>query len=267
VEIPLRIEIPRNRIRKSAKDTREQVWDTILKREAVAIGHIHECDACAAPCDDPENQMVVPNGNEGSRIVEAHSRLDVLTEYLGSIPGFEDYYTALEVEALEDADLYDLEGDTDSKVDDRLSQTPGAVIASTKGDSVEAIPDDLIEAWFDDQVENWLDIYAGFQDACCQNAYNDGCSGNVCSGDGDDGCSGDGSSGNGSQEMDGNGSQEMDDGYSMCEYSSASFSALHSSVRYLIFFYTLLATVYFVLSRRCMMQPLIFLLLIVVRFT
>jgi hypothetical protein len=80
VEIPLRIEIPRNRIRKSAKDTREQVWDTILKREAVAIGHIHECDACAAPCDDPENQMVVPNGNEGSRIVEAHSRLDVLTE-------------------------------------------------------------------------------------------------------------------------------------------------------------------------------------------
>jgi hypothetical protein len=53
----------------------------------------------------------------------------------------------------------------------------------------------------------------------------------------------------------------------MTSISSASFSALHSSVRYLLFFYTLLTKVYFVVSRRCMMQPIIFLLLIVVRFT
>ena len=56
---------------------------------------------------------------EDPRIVEAHSRLDVLTEYLGSIPGFEDYCTVLEVEALENADLHELEGDADSEVDDR----------------------------------------------------------------------------------------------------------------------------------------------------
>ena len=136
---------------------------------------------------------------EDPRIVEAHSRLDVLTEYLGSIPGFEDYCTALEVEALEDADLYELEGDTDSKVGDRL-------------DSVEDIPDDLIEDWLDDQVEGCLDLYAGFQDACCQDAYetgwscggDDGCSGKGCSGDGDNGYSDDSD----------NGSQEMDAGYS-----------------------------------------------------
>jgi hypothetical protein len=53
----------------------------------------------------------------------------------------------------------------------------------------------------------------------------------------------------------------------MASISLASFSALHSSVRYLIFLYTLLVTVYFVVSRRCMMQPIIFLLLIVVRLT
>ncbi len=53
----------------------------------------------------------------------------------------------------------------------------------------------------------------------------------------------------------------------MVSISSVSFSAIHSSVRYLLFFYTLLATVYFVVSRRCMMEPIIFLLLIVVRFT
>jgi hypothetical protein len=53
----------------------------------------------------------------------------------------------------------------------------------------------------------------------------------------------------------------------MVSISPTFFSALHSSVRYLLFFYTLLATVYFVVSRRCMMQPIIFLLLIVVRLT
>ena len=134
---------------------------------------------------------------EDPRIVEAHSRLDVLTEYLGSIPGFEDYCKVLEVEALENADLYELEGDADSEVDDRT-------------DSIEDISDDLIEAWLDDQVEDWLDIYAGFQDACCQDTDDDGCSGNGCSGDGDDGCSGDGCSGDGSQEMD---DGYSDDGY------------------------------------------------------
>ncbi len=39
----------------------------------------------------------------------------------------------------------------------------------------------------------------------------------------------------------------------MTSLSAASFSTLHSSVRYLLFFYTLLGTVYFVVSRRCMM--------------
>ena len=53
----------------------------------------------------------------------------------------------------------------------------------------------------------------------------------------------------------------------VASFSVASFSALHSSVRYLISLYTLLATVHFVVSRRCMMQPIIFLLLIVVRLT
>jgi hypothetical protein len=28
---------------KSVKDAREQVWDTILKREATGMGHIHVC--------------------------------------------------------------------------------------------------------------------------------------------------------------------------------------------------------------------------------
>ena len=127
---------------------------------------------------------------EDPRIVETHSRLDVLTEYLGSIPGFEDYCTVLEVEALENADLHELKGDADSEVDDRT-------------DSVEDIPDDLIEAWLDDQVEDWLDTYTGFQDACCQDTDDDGWSGVGCSG---------------------NGSQEMDDGYSDDGYEE---DALH----------------------------------------
>ena len=50
---------------------------------------------------------------EDPRVVEALSRLDDLTDYLGSIPGFEDYCTALEVEPHEDADLNELEGDSD----------------------------------------------------------------------------------------------------------------------------------------------------------
>ena len=131
----------------------------------------------------PEVDEVEDFYQEDPRIVEAHSRLDVLTEHLGSIPGFEDYCTVLEVESLENADLYELEGDADSEVDDRT-------------DSDEDISDDLIEAWLDDQVEDWLDICA-----CCQDAYDVGWS---C--EEDDGCSGEGSSDNGSQER--------DDGYS-----------------------------------------------------
>jgi hypothetical protein len=42
----------------------------------------------------------------------------------------------------------------------------------------------------------------------------------------------------------------------MASFSAASFSALHSSFKYLRFFYALLATVYFVVvSRRCMYNP------------
>jgi len=38
---------------------KRQVWNTVLKREAVGMGRIHVCDTCVAPCDDPENQMFV----------------------------------------------------------------------------------------------------------------------------------------------------------------------------------------------------------------
>jgi hypothetical protein len=116
---------------------------------------------------------------EDPRVIEAYSRIDDLTDYLWSIPGFEGYCTALADAALEDADSYEREGVADSDVD----------VASD-----EAIPDDLIEAWLDDQVEDWLDVYTGFQDACCQDTFDD----NGCS---SDGCSGDGS-------------QEQTDGYS-----------------------------------------------------
>ncbi len=39
---------------------------TIIKRETEAMGHIHVCNISAAPCDDPEDQMVVAIGSEGS---------------------------------------------------------------------------------------------------------------------------------------------------------------------------------------------------------
>jgi hypothetical protein len=32
---------------------------TIIKRETEAMGRIHVCNVIAAPCDDPEDQMVV----------------------------------------------------------------------------------------------------------------------------------------------------------------------------------------------------------------
>ena len=42
------------------ENAKRQVWNTILKREAAVMGRIHVYDACEAPCDDPEYQMVVP---------------------------------------------------------------------------------------------------------------------------------------------------------------------------------------------------------------
>jgi hypothetical protein len=41
------------------ENAKRQVWNTILKREAAAMGRIHVYDASTAPCDDPEDQMVV----------------------------------------------------------------------------------------------------------------------------------------------------------------------------------------------------------------
>ena len=46
--------------RNSWENAKRQVWNTILKREASAMGRIHVCDVCVSPCDDPEYQMVVP---------------------------------------------------------------------------------------------------------------------------------------------------------------------------------------------------------------
>ena len=39
-----------------------QVGMTIIKRDSATMGRNHGCDAYAAPCDDPEDQMVVSNG-------------------------------------------------------------------------------------------------------------------------------------------------------------------------------------------------------------
>jgi hypothetical protein len=59
--------------------------------------------------------------DEDPRVVETHSRIGDLTDYLWSIP---------------------VEGDNDTEVD---------------VDSVETVPDERIEAWFQDQIEDWLD--------------------------------------------------------------------------------------------------------------
>jgi hypothetical protein len=37
-----------------------------IKRDTTSMDHIHVCDACVVPCDDPESQMVIPIGSEGS---------------------------------------------------------------------------------------------------------------------------------------------------------------------------------------------------------
>jgi hypothetical protein len=49
--------------RNSWENTKRQVWNTILKRDTSGMVHIYVCDACAAPCDDPEDQMVVADFN------------------------------------------------------------------------------------------------------------------------------------------------------------------------------------------------------------
>jgi hypothetical protein len=41
-------------------------------REAAAMGHFHVCDDSAAPCDDPEDQMVVAIGSEESGFHRGH---------------------------------------------------------------------------------------------------------------------------------------------------------------------------------------------------
>ena len=38
----------------------------IFNKETTATGHIHVCSAYVAPCEDPECQMVVSIGSEGS---------------------------------------------------------------------------------------------------------------------------------------------------------------------------------------------------------
>jgi hypothetical protein len=45
---------------------------TIIKRDSAAMGHFHVCDDSAAPCDDPEDQMVVAIGREGSEFHRGH---------------------------------------------------------------------------------------------------------------------------------------------------------------------------------------------------
>ena len=61
-EIPLRIRFPEIGARNPERDAQEQVGMTIIKRDSAAMGRNHVCDAYVAPCDDPEDQMVVSNG-------------------------------------------------------------------------------------------------------------------------------------------------------------------------------------------------------------
>jgi hypothetical protein len=45
---------------------------TIIKRDSAPMGHFHVCDDSASPCDDPEDQMVVAIGREGSGFHRGH---------------------------------------------------------------------------------------------------------------------------------------------------------------------------------------------------
>ena len=98
---------------------------------------------------------------EDPRVVEVHSRIDDSTNYLWSIPGFEEYCTTLEDETLEDVDSNDLEEEINSEIDDVHVQTslmitfrPVLMIKLRTG-STHA---------------------RGFQVVYGQDTYNDGCS-------------------------------------------------------------------------------------------
>jgi hypothetical protein len=93
---------------------------------------------------------------EDPRVVETHPRIADLTDFLWSIPGFEDYFTDLEDEVQEDVDLDELERDTDFDVD----------VEGDTVDSVETVLDDRIE---DDSVETVpfrgeVDVYSDIGD-------------------------------------------------------------------------------------------------------
>ncbi len=62
------------------ENDKRQVWNTVLKREAAAMGHIHVYDACVDPSDDPEYQMVVPTVQtiSGARCVQYRDSQEVI---------------------------------------------------------------------------------------------------------------------------------------------------------------------------------------------
>jgi hypothetical protein len=78
-KIPLRIRFPEIRARNPGRDAKEQVGMTIIKRDSAGMGHFHVCDDSAAPCDDPEDQMVVAIGREGSEFTGGTVRGPVRT--------------------------------------------------------------------------------------------------------------------------------------------------------------------------------------------
>jgi hypothetical protein len=41
------------------------------------MGHIHVCDVSAAPCDDPEDQMVVATQGVAQHFLKYHTDLNV----------------------------------------------------------------------------------------------------------------------------------------------------------------------------------------------
>ena len=52
------------RSRKIGNGTKRLVRNTILRGETESMDHIHVCDACVSPCDDPESQMDVSIGKK-----------------------------------------------------------------------------------------------------------------------------------------------------------------------------------------------------------
>ena len=51
-------------------------WASDEASDLAAMGRIHVCDAGAAPCDDPEDQMVVAIGHEGLGFHRGHRQMD-----------------------------------------------------------------------------------------------------------------------------------------------------------------------------------------------